>query len=160
MTKKYFYYTLLLSLIFSFSATSVLAQGTKDKHGKWMKEVRDYKRDFMTKELELSKSQQQDFFPLYTEMEKEVFQINKEARDMEKKITASKTNISDLEYEKVAEALSEVKSKEAQIEAEYFQKYSKILSKEQLFKLKRAENRFKRTMLNHHRGGENQNRAQ
>lgn len=84
-------------------------------------------------------------------MEKEIFQINKEVREMEKKVSSS-SNVSDTEYEKTAEAMSEVKAQEAKIESEYFEKFSKILSKKQLFLLKRAENRFTRDMLNHHRG--------
>lgn len=156
MTNKYFYYSLLLALAFSFTSTSLMAEDeTKQKHSMWIQEIRDYKHDFFTKEIDLTKAQQQEFFPLYTEMEREIFQINKDAREMEKKITIAKgSTTSDLEYEKVAEAMSEVKMKEAEIEAEYFQKFAKILSKKQLFQLKRAENRFTRSMLNHHKGGD------
>lgn len=143
---------IVLTLIFSSSFCLIAQQDNRNpKHQKWFKEFRNYKRDFLIKEVDLTKNQQEEFFPLYNSMEKEIFQINKEVREMEKKVSSS-SNVSDTEYEKTAEAMSEVKAQEAKIESEYFEKFSKILSKKQLFLLKRAENRFTRDMLNHHRG--------
>lgn len=148
--KKILNIAIVLALIFS-SSLSMTAQRSKNpKHKQWFKEFRNYKRDFLIKEIGLSKSQQEEFFPLYNSMEKEVYQVNKEVRDMERKISSSE-NVSDIEYEKTAEAMSEVKAKEAKIETEYFEKFSNILSKKQLFLLKRAETRFTRGILNHHR---------
>ena len=86
-------------------------------------------------------------------MEQEIYQVNVEARNLENKISNSTDEISELEYEKAAEALAEVKSREGEIELNYYKKFEKILSKKQLFLLKRAENRFTRDMLNHNRIG-------
>lgn len=83
-------------------------------------------------------------------MEKEIYQINKDTREMERKISNAK-DVSELEYEKTAEAMLEVKTKEAKIESEYFQKFTSILSKKQLFLLKRAETKFSKNMLQHHK---------
>lgn len=150
--KKSINIIIVLTIIFSSSFCLVAQQGNRNsKHQKWFKEFRNYKRDFLIKEVDLTKSQQEEFFPLYNSMEKEIFQLNKEVREMEKKVSSS-SNVSDLEYEKTAQAMSEVKAQEAKIESGYFEKFSKILSKKQLFLLKRAENRFTRDMLNHHRG--------
>lgn len=82
-------------------------------------------------------------------MEEEVYQVNKEARDLEAKVSNSKEPVSDLEYAKTAEALSETTQKCAQIEDEYFKKFAKILTSKQLFLLKRAENRFAKSMISH-----------
>ncbi len=129
------------------------AQDTTDKaqRTKWMKEVRNYKYEFFIKEVGLSKEQQEKFFPEYEAMEKEIFAVNKEARDIEKKVSASTTPVSDTEYEAAALAMSKVKQKEGEIENEYFAKFEKILSEKQLFLLKRAENKFTQNILNHHR---------
>ncbi len=115
-----------------------------------MKEVRNYKYEFFTKELELTKEQQSAFFPLYEEMEKELFNANKEAKDIEKKI-AGDTSANDTEYEAAALAITKVSQKEGEIEMKYFEKFEKILNKKQLFLLKRAESKFTQQMLNHHR---------
>jgi hypothetical protein len=49
-----------------------------------------------------------------------------------------------------------VKLREGQIETAYFQKFARILTKKQLFLLKRAETRFTRSMLDHHRAARTQ----
>ncbi len=113
--------------------------------------MRNYKYEFFIKEVGLSKEQQEKFFPEYEAMEKEIFAVNKEARDIEKKVSASTTPVSDTEYEAAALAMSKVKQKEGEIENEYFAKFEKILSEKQLFLLKRAENKFTQNILNHHR---------
>lgn len=125
------------------------SQANNAKRQTWAHEIRQYKQDFFIKEIDLNKEQREEFLPLYHEMTLEIYQVNKEARDLEKKITNSKGSVSDAEYEKAAETLSEVKSKEAAIETIYFNKFSKILSKKQLFLLKRAENRFTKNMILH-----------
>ncbi len=141
---------LLASIITTLSFPIYAENDAVNNHKKWFSEVREYKQEFLTKEMNLTKEQQQAFFPLYKEMEQEVFKINMEAREMEKKVSCD-ASASDLEYEKAAQAMQEVKGNEAKVEAIYFDKFSKILSSKQLFQLKRAENRFTRSMLQHHK---------
>lgn len=142
----------IIALICILSANVVYSQSSaKTNRSKWLKEVREYKYDKLIEETEMTKAQQSEFFPLYSAMESAVYQVNLEARQMESKLSNSKDEISDSEYERVANALAEVKTKEAQIELEYYHKFEKILSKKQLFLLKRAETRFTRDMLNHHK---------
>lgn len=130
------------------------ARSSKADREKWLKEVREYKHDMLVEETEMTQAQKAEFLPLYTEMEKEIYQVNVDARTLEQKISNAADGVSELEYEKAAEALAEVKQREGQIELEYFKKFEKILSKKQLFLLKRAENRFTRDMLNHNRRGQ------
>ena len=118
---------------------------------KWFKEVQSYKYEFFTKELELTAEQSDKFFPVYEEMEKAVYTVNKEARDLEDKIVQSAEEISELEYEAATNVLYKVKQKEGEIELEYYQKFNEILSKKQLFLLKIAENKFTQSILNHHK---------
>lgn len=118
---------------------------------KWFKEVQSYKYEFFTKELELTAEQTDKFFPVYEEMEKAVYTVNKEARDLENKISRSEEEVSDLEYEAATNVLYKVKQKEGEIELEYYQKFDEILSKKQLFLLKIAENKFTQSILNHHK---------
>lgn len=155
MKQKPIILSLLLLFIMAASCPTIFAQGQDNSNAqmrkKWMKEVRSYKYDFFTKELELTKEQQDAFFPEYEAMERAIFTANKEARDLEAKISAQKEPVSDAEYEAAALVLSKTKQKESEIELEYFEKFGKILSKKQLFLLKRAETRFTQNILNHHR---------
>ena len=70
---------------------------------------------------------------------------------MERKISASTTPVSDTEYEAAATAMAKVRQEEGEIEMEYFAKFEKILTKKQLFLLKRAENKFTQSILSHHK---------
>lgn len=117
----------------------------------WLKGVRSYKHEMLIKEMGLTKAQQDEFLPLYKQMEEEIFIANKQAHDLETKISNSTDPVNDLEYAKAAEALSESSMVCAQIEDTYFKKFSKILSSKQLFLLKRTENRFAKSMISRKR---------
>ena len=113
----------------------------------WMKGVREYKYDMLIQEVELTKDQQTQFLPLYQKMEEEIMKANKEVRDLEAKITNSKGEVSDLEYGLAAEAMANASAVAAKIEADYFKQFAQILSKRQLFLLKRAEMRFTKSII-------------
>ena len=80
-------------------------------------------------------------------MEEEIMKANKEVRDLEAKITNSKGEVSDLEYGLAAEAMANASAVAAKIEADYFKQFAQILSKRQLFLLKRAEMRFTKSII-------------
>ena len=86
----------------------------------------------------------------YKEMEKAIFTANQEARALELKVS-NQTRTSEAEYAAAALMLARVEQREGDIEMEYYQKFERILSKKQLFQLKRAENKFTQYMLSHHR---------
>lgn len=112
----------------------------------WMSELRQYKRSYFAKELELTREQQNKFFPLYEEMEEQTGKLEEETRLMEKRLTDA-PDASDLEYEKATEAIYETKVKQATLEQSYLEKFSQVLSPKQLFELKSVERRFSRDMV-------------
>ena len=121
-----------------------------DRQNKWMNEYREFKQEFLSKEVDLTPSQKSEFFPLYNEMEQEIYNVNLEARKAEQTIS-QKDDASNNDYLEAAKLMVDVKTKEARIETEYFEKFAKILDSRQLFLLKRAETRFSRNMLQHHK---------
>ena len=151
MKPQYILFATLLCISFNIDAQA--QKQSKADRDKWLKEVREYKHDKLVEETDMSAAQKAEFLPLYSAMEQEIYQVNIDARNLENKIANSTDDISELEYEKAAEALAEVKSREGDIELKYYKKFEKILSKKQLFLLKRAENRFTRDMLTHNRIG-------
>ena len=84
--------------------------------------------------------------PLYEQMEREIYQVNRNARALANEVEKKK-NPTDRDYEAAASALSNTRIQEGDIEAKYFEKFSKILTKKQLFQLKLAEGKFTREML-------------
>lgn len=140
----------LIILFIATVASSALAQPrpTPENRERWKSELRNYKHDFMTRELDLSRDQQSKFFPLYDQMEDSIEQINTDTRELEKRIG---DDASDIETEAAARALFEQKSREGQLELEYFDSFKTILTPRQLLKLKSAERQFMRRLMHHNR---------
>ena len=122
----------------------------KDNDGnqrQWNKERLEYKHDFIVEETGMTQAQRDKFMPLYEAMEKEIYDVNHTANSQARKVSANKGKVSDQDYASAAKALSNVKVKEGEIEAKYYDKFSKILNKKQMFLLKQAEVKFRRKMI-------------
>ena len=124
--------------------TMVMAQG--NGRSKFATDMYQAKHEMIIEELGLTMNQQKQFMPLYEQMEREIYQVNRNARALANEVEKKK-NPSDRDYEIAASALSNTRVREGEIEAKYFEKISKILSKKQLFQLKQAEGKFTREML-------------
>ena len=142
-----------LAVIISISVVRADAQPPQlDDEGRqrWMTEIRNYKHDFFTKELELSEDQQRDFFAEYDQMEDRINKLNSETRELEEK-TIDNPDASDVELEATARALFEIKGEESKIELEYFEKFKNILQPKQLVLIKNTERKFTQQLVQHHR---------
>ena len=104
------------------------------------------KHEMIIQEVGLTQTQQKQFMPLYEQMEREIYQVNRNARALAGEVEKKK-NPSDRDYEAAASALSNTRMREGEIEAKYFEKFSKILTKKQLFQLKQTERKFTQEML-------------
>lgn len=124
-------------------ASAATAQNSRNKFSTDMYQA---KHEMIIRECGLTMTQQKQFMPLYEQMEREIYQVNRNARALADEVEKKK-NASDRDYETAASALSSTRMREGEIEAKYFEKFSKILSKKQLFQLKQAEVRFTREML-------------
>ena len=88
-------------------------------------------------------------FEVYDKMEAETDKIASETRDLERKISESNDDVSDLEYDTATDAMFELKIKEGEIEKSYLEKFRSILTKRQLFMLKSAERNFNKALVQH-----------
>lgn len=141
----------ILLVLAMFCPFLAMAQGSnvdKATRDRWFKEIRDKKHDFFTKELDLSREQQEPFFKAYDAMEDELFRIADQVRRLERRV-AHQSNPADDDYEEAIDALFEQKGKEYLVEKQAREQFSRILSKKQLFKLKAAERKFTRALMNH-----------
>ena len=116
---------------------------------RWLSEMRNFKRDFLIKELSLTKEQQSEFLPVYEEMDDKLSKITTETRELEEKMISS-DEVSDTEMEAASRAMFEQKSKEGQVELEYYSKFKEILTPRQLIRLKNAERKFTQQLVRHH----------
>ena len=129
-------------------ATAAMAQNNRSKFATDMYQA---KHEMIIRELGLTMTQQKQFMPLYEQMEREIYEVNRNARVLASEVEKKK-NPSDREYDAAASALSSTRVREGEIEAKYFEKFSKILSKKQLFLLKQTEVKFTREMISKKKG--------
>lgn len=151
----------ILMLVMTVAAvTAQPGQRTKAEREKWFQELRDWKHKFIIKEVALTDEQQAKFFTIYDAMQNEILAIHEGTRNMEKKLAASKAP-SDVEYDKMAETLIEVKIKEGEIQKRYFDKLRTVISAKQIYKLQIAEKKFVRMLNRQHNKhmGEKANKA-
>lgn len=150
---KRFLFTLSAGLLISvFSASAQPQQGEPNEamREKYVTEIRQYKHDYLARELELTREQQKAFFPVYDEMEDRIMKLNGETRDLERK-TLDNAQASDTELEAAAKAVFAQKLKEGEIESSYFDKFKEILTNRQILRLKNTERKFTQSLMKHHR---------
>ena len=138
----------MIIALLALTAT-VSAQG--NSRSRFSTDMYQAKHEMIIREVGLTQTQQKQFMPLYEQMEREIYQVNRNARTLAAEVEKKK-NPTDKEYEAAASALSNTRVQEGEIEAKYFEKFSKILSKKQLFLLKQAEAKFTREMLSKKKG--------
>ena len=143
--------SLIIILVMGLQLWTAMAQRqlSEEDRQRWTQKMRQYKHDFLIKELDLTREQQNEFFPLYDAMEDEVNSLTIQTRELESKIAASERT-SDVEYSSAARTFFEQKGKEAEIEMMYFEKFENILTPRQIFKLRAAERHFTGRVLRHH----------
>ena len=138
----------MIIALLALTAT-VSAQG--NSRSRFSTDMYQAKHEMIIRDVGLTQTQQKQFMPLYEQMEREIYQVNRNARTLAAEVEKKK-NPTDKEYEAAASALSNTRVQEGEIEAKYFEKFSKILSKKQLFLLKQAEAKFTREMLSKKKG--------
>lgn len=138
---------LLLSFVLVMFAGIACAQKKQGKpnRAEMRKELRDFKLKFLAQEMDLKEDQQKRFFELYTQMSDEKEKLFKDTRDLERKVEKGE-NVTEEEYEAATNAITSARQKEADIDRKYDAKFVTFLTKKQVFKMKGAEEKFRRKM--------------
>ena len=100
---------------------------------------------FVAREAKLTQSEAQRLFPMYTQMREEQRKLNDEQHRLRRE--AGKDEISDKRSLEILNRLNELSHKAVQIEIDYDKKMLKIVSASKLLRVKQAEQRFHRKML-------------
>ena len=138
-----------MCLCYSVQAIAQMPVTDADRQ-RWLAEIRQYKHEFLIKELELTDEQQGPFCQLYDQMEDDIEQLNSQTRALQQQVEAN-DQATDLEVTNAARTIFELKRAEGQIEMTYFDRFAKILTPRQLLNLKAAERKFTQHLVNHHR---------
>lgn len=129
--------------------------GDKELYESKMEELKSEKVAYFTNKMNLSAETAQKFWPLYNECEEKKMSLHKQFRDLMKgmhKDESGKWDMEDADYLKLADAMVDVKLKQAQLQKDYLQKYKAVLTPEQLVKFYRADEQFGRDMLKRYQG--------
>jgi Spy/CpxP family protein refolding chaperone len=151
-----------LSLLLCTIAASAQAQrGGKGKapgkgeRTEWMAKMRQYKHDFIARELGLTEKQKTEFFAIYDCMEKERMELEGHARETERQVRARKKNATPAELDHAIKEMFDLDGKQNAVTMKYLPKLKKVLTRQQLFDLKRAERNFQRDLMEQQRQGGN-----
>ena len=115
----------------------------KDKYTE--SEFRAKKQAYIVQKAELTPAESEKFFPLYFEFQNKKKEINKHAWNIAKQGKASETT--DLEYEEIIDNFFDDQEAIVKLEREYIDKYRKILSDKQIYRVYWAEFKFNRNMI-------------
>jgi len=150
--KKHFIHiiVILLALMpFIAEAKNKSRSANDEERQRWISELRNYKHEYLAKELSLSQAEQDKFFPIYDEMDDELTRISSETRDLEQKALAD-GNATETELNAAAFAIFQQKKREGDVEAQYYEKFKEVLSAQKLIRLKNAERKFTQQLLRRH----------
>ena len=105
---------------------------------------------FLAQEMDLKDNQIEQFKELYSKMSSEKRKAFATAMKLERKLKADK-EAHEADYEAAAKAMDEAKIKDHEIDKRYDDQFAKFLTAKQRFKMKSAEEAFRRKMEQMHR---------
>lgn len=127
--------------------TSAVEAPQKEKKSREQvfREIQEFKKKYLAQEMELTEDQQRPFSDLYDEMCVKKKDLMKTVKEAERKVKKNK-DATEEDYQAVTEAWNFVRTRDAEIVEEYDAKFSKFLSQKQIFKMKSAEEKFRKKM--------------
>lgn len=147
---------LLVIAILMLPLTEVSAQQRGKDNGnppprpekkEWLRKMKEFKNEFMARELDLTPEQKGEFFRVYGAMEEERFEAEKSVRKLEQELEAKGTSATDEEYDRCIAAHYELNEKMVAIDKKYEASLRKILTKRQLMLLPHVERNFQRHLM-------------
>jgi len=140
---------LLLTVFFLVPTFALFAQSKKAEEQKrqGLEDFRAKRVAYFTKEIGLTEEEAKEFWLVFNELEEKKFAINRNMRQEIKKVRdalKAGKSVSDAEYDRLINVITDAKEKEVELEKEYIKKMRKILSPEKIFNYQRAEHKFAR----------------
>jgi len=148
----------IIILLAILSPLNMLADKPKDEpkrnreRTEWFRKLKEAKHNYLTKELDLTEAQQEEFFTLYDAKERERHAAEHKVRALEKEVKRKGDGATDEDYNRAIAAQYEVNHELAGIESKYEKEFRKVLTKRQIFKLRSAEFGFQRKLMKQDKG--------
>jgi len=113
----------------------ITAQAQKSNHAEKLEKYRSEKVAFLTSKLDLNGNEAEKFWPVYNQMEKEKWEIQKSRRAIEEKIRDAGESLSEAEIIKLTREFAGSMEKDADLMVKYNEKFLKILPPQKVLKL-------------------------
>lgn len=141
-----------IAILAVFLSTQIFAQN-EEKKGEATRQSRHDKIEqlkigFITKELDLSTKEAQEFWPVYNEMSDKLKAEKKKQRKVVKDLKTNGETYSESDFKNKLGALYASQSREIELKKEYNDKIAAIIGYKKSAKLLSLEQRFKRELLN------------
>lgn len=146
---------LLILILLCSSTTFIVAQPQQKKHFSH-EEYCKRQKEFITKHAKLTPEEAENFFPLFFELQKNKWKINKEARKRIKK--ENEQELTADEHNKLVNKIADAKIEIAKLEKSYIEKYLKIIPARKILDVQRAEDLFQREIIKNMARGQRKNR--
>lgn len=141
-----------------FMALGLLNMNAQERRGgpspELFEKIKAEKISFFTSKLDLSPSEAQAFWPVYNEFEKKRFDIQKQIHEFERMPEEKYTTLSESEIEKMTNNYISLFEKEAELIKEYHQRFLKVLPKNKVLRMYRAENEFRSYLIREYKRGQ------
>jgi hypothetical protein len=131
------------AFLFLFFIASHLVAQQESKHEK----LEALKIAFITEKLSLTTKEAQNFWPVYNEYSQKIEKIRKAKRSDLGELKVNIENSSDKEIEALISDVFDAKSKEIELQKEYYSKYTKVLPVKKVALLYQSEYQFKKELL-------------
>ncbi len=135
--KKYY-----LTILFIFCLGTIFAQGNR-------REVIDAQKvAFFTRQLDLSAEEAKLFWPIYDEFTEKRDKIVEQRTTITRDVGRNFRNMTEEKLEEAGDRLISLNLQEAELKAEYHEKFKQVLTPSKVVRLYNAENGFKNYLLN------------
>jgi len=110
-----------------------------------MKRIESARIALITERLELSPAQAEKFWPVYREFNQKRMTLRKELRNTRKGVDRSR--LSEEESKQLMAKSLDIKQKALNLEKEYTKRFQKVISTQQILRLRNAEKDFQQMLL-------------
>lgn len=156
LQRLYFGVLMLLLLTINptcFGQDEEISEGKKEK-------VEQLKIAYLTKELNLTSSEAEKFWPVYNEMDAKLKELRIERRKLNQEIKEKYETLKEEEFKNKLKALLENEAKENAVKKEYADKIAAAITYKKTIKLITLEQEFKRELLKRLKEESQQNQGQ
>tara|TARA_R100001198_G_C5178333_1_gene176086 strand:- start:13 stop:474 length:462 start_codon:yes stop_codon:yes gene_type:complete len=138
----------LFMILFLLAAT---VQAQDGKHEK----IKAWKTAYITEKLSLTSSEAEKFWPIYNNFDEKFHELRKKERtEIFHKLRNGLENLSDAEANELIDKNLSIETSELELRKQLTAELRKVLSPKKIITLKKAENDFKRELLDRYRHGE------